>query len=369
MLGERVAGRFELEALAQAGGMGAVYRARDLSSGEAVAVKLLRSPGVAHEARFAREAALLAALPHPAIVRHVAHGRTAGGDLYLAMEWLEGEDLASRLTRGPLAVDEALGLSRRIAEGLAALHARGVVHRDLKPGNLFLVGGRADAVKILDFGIARAGAVAAITRTGVLMGTPGYTAPEQARGAREIDARVDVFALGCVLFECLAGRPAFSGDHVMAVLAKILLEEPPRLGELGGQAPPELDALVARLMAKEPDGRPRDAGEVLALLDALAAGAAGRAITTPTPRPMTLTSDEQRFMTLIVCADVGAATAGAVRVSQLPTLAETQAPLGGAQALLGVDHTLVPGSGARSETVAALVRAQGGRLEPMVDGS
>src|SRR5262249_46480779 len=145
--------------LAQSGGMGAVFRARDRTTGEAVAGKLLHEAGDAQ--RFLREAALLTELRHPPIVRHVAHGRTAAGDLYLAMEWLDGEDLAHRLARGALAPDEAIALVRRIADALAMLHARGGLHRDLKPANVFLEGGRADRAKLLDFGIARAAAIGA----------------------------------------------------------------------------------------------------------------------------------------------------------------------------------------------------------------
>src|SRR5262245_17788650 len=141
--GEVVADRFELERLASVGGMGAVFRARDRLTAQTVAVKLLRAPGGSHDDRFLRECALLAELRHPAIVRHVAHGRTVAGELYLAMEWLEGEDLARRLSRaGAMAPADAIVLVRRAADGLGALHARGGVHRDLKPGNLFLQDGK-----------------------------------------------------------------------------------------------------------------------------------------------------------------------------------------------------------------------------------
>jgi serine/threonine protein kinase len=280
--GEVVAERFELLGLAQAGGMGAIWRARDRLSGEPVAIKLQHA--TCDDQRFLREAALLAELRHPAIVRHVAHGRMPSGELYLAMEWLEGEDLAQRIARGALAADEALAIVRRIADALALLHGRGGLHRDLKPSNLFLEGGRPERAKLLDFGIARAAAVG-VTLTGTIMGTPGYTAPEQARGARDVDARADVFALGCVLYECLTGRAAFKGDHPMAVLARILLEEPPRLVEVAPSAPPALDALVARLLAKDPARRPRDAGELRELIDALPphAGAAGAGPPPPPP--------------------------------------------------------------------------------------
>src|SRR5688572_23201826 len=165
--GDVIAERFELEQLAQVGGMGAVFRARDRIGGERVAVKLLRAPGGGHDDRFLREAALLAELRHPAIVRHVAHGRTPQGELYLAMEWLEGEDLASRISRGgALPAAESIALVRRAADGLALLHARGGLHRDLKPANLFLEGARPDRVKVLDFGIARAALAASFTHTG-----------------------------------------------------------------------------------------------------------------------------------------------------------------------------------------------------------
>src|SRR6185369_5218253 len=230
--GDLVAGRFEIERLAGWGGMGDVYRAVDRLRGLPVALKVLHgedhreSPFAAE--RFAREAETLAELTHPAIVKYIAHGRTPAGELYLAMEWLDGEDLGARLSRSGLGVAEAVMLATRVAEALGAAHARGVVHRDVKPSNLFLCDGRVDRVKVVDFGIARRDRALGATRTGVLLGTPGYMAPEQARGGRELDARADVFALGCVLFECITGRPAFAGEHAMAILARILLEEAPR---------------------------------------------------------------------------------------------------------------------------------------------
>jgi serine/threonine protein kinase len=181
--------------------MGTVYRALDRLSGAPVALKL---PNAAH-ARALAEADALAALDHPAIVRLVAHGFTDDGNPFLAMEWLEGEDLAARLERSPLGAADAL-LGARVAGALAAAHAAGMVHRDLKPSNLFLVGGEVAAAKLVDFGIARAPrAGTRLTATGMLIGTPGYMAPEQARGDREIGPATDLFALGAVLFECLAG--------------------------------------------------------------------------------------------------------------------------------------------------------------------
>jgi hypothetical protein len=264
--GEVLAGRWALESPAGTGGMGTVYRGRDLESGAAVAVKLVEGD----PERALREAALLASLDHPGVVRYLGHGRLDDGVLYLVMEWLEGEDLQARLLRGALGVAESVALVGVAARALASAHARGVVHRDIKPSNLFLVGGAVEGVKVIDFGIARATGGPRPTRTGVLMGTPGYMAPEQAsRGARELDARADVFALGCVLFECLTGRAAFAGDDLLAVLAKILLDEAPRPSQLERRVPAALDELIARMLAKRPESRPADGAEVAALLERL----------------------------------------------------------------------------------------------------
>src|SRR5262249_4208721 len=154
--------------------------------------------------------------------------------------------------------------------GLGAAHRFGVVHRDVKPSNLFLVGGRPEEAKILDFGIARMGVLdRTLTQAGAMIGTPGYIAPEQARGDRHVDARADVFSLGCVLFRCLTGQKPFEGDDVMAILLKLVLEEPPRLGELLPEAPSALEDLVARMLAKAPGDRPADGSAVARELAAI----------------------------------------------------------------------------------------------------
>src|SRR5262249_11018590 len=152
-----------------------------------------------------REARILAELSHPRIVRYIAHGAVPSGEPYLAMEWLDGEDLGAPLSRCPLGPSRSVGVAVSVAQALGFAHARGVVHGDLKPSNIFLVDGRIDALKLLDFGVAWIDAASRMTRTGALMGTPGYMAPEQTRGVEGLDARADVFSLGCVLFECLTG--------------------------------------------------------------------------------------------------------------------------------------------------------------------
>ncbi len=268
--------RFAIEHLAGAGGMGKVYRALDTLSGQPVAVKVLRALGSIEKERFAREAEVLQSLAHPAIVRFVAHGSTPDGEPFLAIEWLEGEDLGARLRRSGLTVAEALALGARVAEGLGAAHRHGVVHRDVKPGNLWLVDGRPGDVKILDFGIARrrSGVDETITQAGAMIGTPGYMAPEQARGEGTIDERADVFSLGCVLFKCLTGRLPFQAEDLTAVLLKLVLEEPPRLADLRPEVPPALDRLIARMLSKASVDRPTDA-EVARELAAVDAGGGG----------------------------------------------------------------------------------------------
>ena len=301
--GDLVADRFEILSLAGRGGMGVVYQARDLLSGGPVALKVLHGSSQSYASRFAREAQVLADLEHPGIVRHVAHGCTPASELYLVMEWLEGEDLAQRLPRARLAIEECVGIARHAAEALGAAHDRGIVHRDVKPSNLFLLGGDVDRVRLLDFGIVRLTA-GTMTLTGVTFGTPGYMAPEQARGDRRLDARADIFALGAVLFECLTGRAAFVGEHLMAVLAKIVLEDAPRVRELRHDAPRALDQLVARMLAKEPGARPRDGRELAAELTGLGSFTGASSVSALPPEP-SLTPGEQRLLCVVLAGSKG----------------------------------------------------------------
>jgi len=285
-LADLLSDRFEIEQQIGSGGMGAVFRARDRASGALVAIKVIAGGHELRSARFAREVELLAELSHPGIVRYIAHGETRVGELYLVMEWLDGEDLAARLAREPLTMGESVKLATRVAAALAAAHARGIVHRDLKPSNLLLPGGQIEQVKVLDFGVALRVGRAQLTQTGSLVGTPGYMAPEQARnqgmnqgenqgenqggnqGVNQgmIDARADVFALGCVLFECLTGTRPFEGDSPAATLGKILFGEAPRVSALRADVPEDLDALVAKMMAKDPALRPSDGANLAAAL-------------------------------------------------------------------------------------------------------
>jgi len=269
--GDVVDGRFAILERAGVGGMGSVYRALDRQTTKLAALKVLHAPDTTSQARFLKEARALAGLEHPHIVRYVTHGISPEGEPYLVMEWLEGESLDRRLARGPLRLEESVDIARRIAQALGAAHARGVVHRDVKPSNVFLVEFAIDKLRLLDFGIARLDdASSGLTRTGNVLGTPGYMAPEQARGDKLLlDARADVFSLGCLLFECLTGQPPFHGPHPMAMISKLLAEEAPRLRSRCPDASEPLDALVARMLAKEPAARPVDGAAVAAAIDAL----------------------------------------------------------------------------------------------------
>ncbi|NUO52276.1 MAG: protein kinase [Polyangiaceae bacterium] len=299
--GELLAERFLIEAVAATGGMGEILRARDVDTDARVAIKVMIAASVDRD-RFEREARVLRKLEHPRIVRYLGHGETPGGAPYLAMEWLDGEDLEHRLSERGLSTDETLAMTQGVAEALAHAHAQGIVHRDIKPSNVFLVGGRPDSVKLIDFGIARGQArTRALTRPGAVVGTAGYMAPEQASGS-EVGPQADVFGIGCILFECLTGRPAFDGATPLAVLAKLLLGDPPRVRDIRPSISTALDELTQRLMRREPSERPADAGAVLEALSDVASVVRATSIPAPAPaRPSLGTRAEQRLYSLVLC--------------------------------------------------------------------
>lgn len=351
--GTRVAGRFEVVALAGAGGGGGVYRAVEVASGRVVALKLLH-PDSQSEERFAREAAVLASLRHPGVVQYLDYGVDEEERPFLVMEWLVGEDLEAALQRGPLKVTEALAVTRAACEALAAAHRQGVVHRDLKPGNLFLVDGRFDAVKLVDFGLALAASDERITVPGVLLGTPAYMAPEQVRGER-VDARADAYSLGAVLFRCLSGQQVFQGASVLAVLAKVMLEDAPELSTLNPEIPANVSELVARLLAKDPAKRPSDAGAVLDALERL------RASETSTPRLIPAVSAREQRVTSVVLSVDGA------------RIVKGHGPPSGERPVVAAGVGAVVASGrflsSRHQALAEAVRDIGGSLAVLADGT
>jgi len=275
-------GPYEIVAPIGAGGMGEVYKARDTRLDRTVAIKVLApeiSDDPARRARFEVEAKTIAGLSHAHICALYDVG-THDGSLFLVMEHLDGETLAARLRRGPLPLPQALAIAAEIAEALSAAHRQGVIHRDLKPGNVMLTksGGvrqGSPQAKLLDFGLAKLkrAAVAASTMTraagtgepqteaGTVLGTVPYMAPEQLEG-RQADARSDIFSFGAVLYEMLAGKRAFQGDSHASVAAAILEHEPAAVSSLQPRVPPMLDRLVRQCLAKAPDDRPDSAHDV-----------------------------------------------------------------------------------------------------------
>ena len=250
--------------------MGVVYAARDERLGRAVAVKTMTSLAADETSRkrFWREARVAASVNHPNVCQLYEIGEDHG-DLFIAMELLEGESLAARLQGGPLGVSDALPIGLGILAALAALHARGVIHRDLKPSNVFLT---PHGIKLLDFGLARPieterdlslGDATDLTGPGMAVGTPRYMAPEQVTGGT-LDARTDLFSTGAILFEMLAGRPAFQGRNVVEVLHATLHDHPPAL--TGSRAVAAVDRVVHRALAKRPADRPASADAMAAEL-------------------------------------------------------------------------------------------------------
>jgi serine/threonine protein kinase len=260
--------RFELVDDLGCGGFGAVFRSRDRESGAWVAVKVLHSRELAPVLRFLREARCLSSLDHPGIVRYIAQGVSRDGRPYLVMELVEGDTLADLLAARPLSTREAIDCVTRAAEALGVAHARGLVHRDVKPDNLLLVDGDPAQPKVLDFGVAHVAGAEAITGTGIVVGSAGYLAPEQARGAT-VDARTDVFSLGCVLFECLTSKPAFPGRTFLDRVVAVLSGPPPHLERSLRGLPPALRSLVARCLSPDPDERPSDGAALARELSAL----------------------------------------------------------------------------------------------------
>jgi Tol biopolymer transport system component len=277
-------GSYEILAPLGAGGMGEVYRAKDMRLGRDVAIKVLPEEFFEENERiirFEREAKSLAAVSHPNIAALYSFEEISGRHL-LAMELAEGQTLAERLLKGPLALDQLLRASIEIASALDAAHRVGIVHRDLKPGNVMLT---RSGVKLLDFGLAKVltpegpveGLTSAptaardVTRDGEILGTLSYMAPEQLEGKKS-DPRTDIFALGATLYEMATGRKAFSGTSQASLISAILSADPPSISTLQPMTPPALDRVVRTCLAKDPDERWQSAGDVAKELKWVAEG-------------------------------------------------------------------------------------------------
>jgi eukaryotic-like serine/threonine-protein kinase len=256
MVGDVLAGRYELEELVGSGGMSSVYRAHDRVLERKVALKVLHQQLTSEEEyveRFRREARMVAGLLHQNIVTVIDRGDD-NGQPFIVFEFVAGENLKQLVNReGPLPVDRVLELGMQIARGLAFAHANGYVHRDVKPQNVLLNGD--GEAKVTDFGIARSLDVQhGVTQTGTVLGTSDYIAPEQAQG-QQVDEHTDVYSLGIVLYELLVGELPFSGDNFVAVAMQHINDPAPRVSEHRSDVPPRVDAAVARALAKRPEDR------------------------------------------------------------------------------------------------------------------
>jgi TolB-like protein/tRNA A-37 threonylcarbamoyl transferase component Bud32/protein involved in temperature-dependent protein secretion len=258
-----LAATYAIERVLGEGGMATVYLATDLKHRRQVAVKVMRPELAATLGadRFLREVEIAAQLSHPHILP-VHDSGDAGGILYYVMPYVEGESLHERIRRETsLPVDEALRIAREVSEALAYAHGRKIIHRDIKPANIMLSAGHA---LVADFGIARgvgAAGGAAITKTGLAVGTPQYMSPEQASGSAAVDSRSDIFAVGCVLYEMIAGEPPFTGPTPQAIVIRSLTETPRSLSTTREGLSPAVDAVVSRALAKNPADRWQTAGE------------------------------------------------------------------------------------------------------------
>lgn len=290
--------RFRIIALAGEGGMGVVYRAKENSTGKTVAIKVMPTGGLADKSRFLREAQVLTSLSHPSIVACLGHGSLPLGEPWMAMEWVEGEALATRLERGPLAPHDALVIVRAIAGALGAAHSQGVVHRDVKPGNILLEGNDPARARLIDFGIARVQTEHTFTEFGAILGTPSYMAPEQIRGANEAEDRADFYALGVILFECVTGRLPFISSSFIGTMTQVLFEPAPRIRDINPALSPALDNLVNALLEKEPSQRLSPAS---AVLEALHSPDLERLLSPLPPKmpPAGLTEEELRFVSVV----------------------------------------------------------------------
>ena len=318
-LGSVLGGTYEITRLIGKGGMGAVYEAKHLRlPGKKVAIKVLLA-GIATDseayARFRREAEIASRLGHPNIVEVLDFNTLDDGTPYLVLEMLSGESLATRLVTGKMSLPAVLSIARQIGSALHTAHQSGVVHRDLKPDNIFLCprdvdGDLVDHVKILDFGISKIrGSQTVLTQEATILGTPQYMAPEQATGKnQQVDARTDIFALGAIVFEMLCGKPAFSGNTLAEVIFQVVYQPPQALPELQQAAPEPVVAAVVRAMAKNADERFADMAQFVEALT-------GRPLRAPTAKRS-------------ANVDAVAATAAAPAPSDAyaPTVAPSQPP-------------------------------------------
>lgn len=292
--GMRVADRYDLLAVLGEGGMAVVYEAYDSHIQRRVALKILQKKAPAAMARFEREARAASALHHPAVVKVFGVGSLPTGQPYIALEFIEGETLIEVVERtGPMPPERALALIMPVVGALAEAHAAGIVHRDIKPSNLMMqrAAGQFESLRLLDFGIASMGEHDGerLTRTGEIFGTPEFMSPEQAMG-RPAGPTTDIWALGAVLYEVLAGRPPFTGTHAPGILYKVVNEPLPPLDPF---IPDELSELVEECLAKDPADRPPDGATLLTRMESLLLPAPRQLVSSRPSASMPIETPEQ----------------------------------------------------------------------------
>ncbi|WP_052375341.1 serine/threonine-protein kinase [Chondromyces apiculatus] len=291
LIGRVLSNRYRVDALLALGGLGAVYAGEHVHMHKRVAIKVLHASAQQNPEmvrRFEREAVAGAHVQHPNVAAATDFGELGGGAHFLVLEYIQGTSLSEMMGRGPMPVPRALHIARQIASALEAVHAMGIVHRDVKPLNVMVAEGQGDLVKLIDFGFAkvpvdrlasaggarRAEAPKPLTRAGVVFGTLSYLAPEAAEGMDAIDAPADLYALGLMLYEMVAGKPPFESEDALELFEQQRFAPPPMIAQRtpGVDVPMAVELLILRLLAKEPRRRHADATAVIAAIDEVAAG-------------------------------------------------------------------------------------------------
>lgn len=356
LLGVTLSDTYVVERVVGEGGMGRVYLARHTRiTQKRVAVKVLHpqySSNTEVLARFQREAEAAAAVCHPNVLTVFDVARTPKGQPYLVCEYLEGSDLSERLkAEGKLTISEAVHIARQICRGLGAAHASGVVHRDLKPQNIFLTGDLPAAaparpeVKILDFGLSRFLSGASgnqLTKAGVIMGTPSYMAPEQAR-AEPVDHRADVYGVGAILYTVLTGRPPFLEDTPHETVLAVLHGTPPSPRALEPRIPEALEAVICRAIARDPNARYEDAAALERALESYESSAAADALPSLAPRMALLPEPAPRELAALPAAELARAPADFSAVTPDARLALALYAAAAIVLFVGAAATAVPG--------------------------
>lgn len=308
LVGQTIDGRWVVDRKIGSGGMGTVYLANQLNIDRRVAIKTMhRGLERGHEflERFLREANVASQVSHPNLVSIHDFGQTAEGDLFIVMEYLDGESLGERIPRKRLTLAQALTIASQLCAALAAAHSAGIVHRDLKPDNIFLLHMPGDDIfiKLLDFGIAKHMNSKAMTQTGQVFGTPDYMSPEQCRGKSNIDHRSDLYAIGCILYELISGKPPFSSDSMIQVLFRHVSEPVPQLvATVDDPTLGAVEQIISKLLEKKPGKRYTTALEVREALDAALAQLTNPSLLMPAWR--TLEEEEQSKVSTARLGDV-----------------------------------------------------------------